>query len=155
MYNSDPFNYLRPVNRARFPPVYTKIQVHLIYDYKQDGRYKVRMMDSGNMTGTDIDTYYSSVISLRSMCTVVFLSKLNNMETCTGDISNAYLTACITEKIVFNDGPEFAPFGHECQFILINNELYGLKNSGTRFSFHFSYDLTALIHGRIQHMDAK
>ena len=47
------------------------------------------MMASGNMNVTNIDTFYSSVISIRSMRTVVLLSELNYIETCTGDISNS------------------------------------------------------------------
>ena len=55
--------------------------------------YKARMMDSGDMTGTNIYIYYYSVISLRSIRTVLFLSELNNIYTRTGDTSNPYLTS--------------------------------------------------------------
>ena len=54
--------------------------------------YKARMVYSGNITGTNIDTYYYSVISLRSIRTVFFISELNNIYTRTGDTSNPYLT---------------------------------------------------------------
>ena len=77
------------------------------------------MVASGNMTGPNLDTYYSIVIPLCSMCTVVFLSELNDIETCTGDISNTYLNACTTEKIVFNAEPDVAPFGYAGHFLLI------------------------------------
>ena len=102
IYNFNTFEYLGPVNEARIPPGHTKIQVHLIYDYKQCGIYKARMVDSGNRTGPNIYTYYSSVISLHSMHTVVFLYEMNNIDTCTGDISNPYLTTGTTEKIEIN-----------------------------------------------------
>ena len=46
------------------------------------------MVASVNMTGTNIYTYYSSVVSLRFMRTIVFLAEMNNTETCTSDISN-------------------------------------------------------------------
>ena len=62
------------------------------------------MVASGNMTGPNLNTYYSSVISLRSVRTIVFLAELNNIETCTGDIRNTYLTARNNEKIVLNSG---------------------------------------------------
>ena len=75
MYNFCPFGSLGLVNKARIPPGHAKIQLNIIYDYKQDWRYKACMVASGNMTGTNIDTYYSSVISLFSMHNVVF--KLN------------------------------------------------------------------------------
>ena len=62
MYNFDPFESLGPVSKARIPPDHTKIQVHLIYNYKQDGRYKAHMVASGNMTGPNLDAYYYIVV---------------------------------------------------------------------------------------------
>ena len=87
-YKFGRFDYLRPFDSARIPHSYTKTQVHLIYGYKQDGRYKACMVAFGNITGPYNDTYYSSVISLCSMLTAVLLSELNNIETCKGDICN-------------------------------------------------------------------
>ena len=66
-YYFNPFDSLGPVNSVRTPPVNTKIQVQIIYDYKQDGSYKECIVAYGNMTEPNLDTYYSSVISLRSM----------------------------------------------------------------------------------------
>ena len=144
IYNFNNFEYLGTVNKERIPPGRTKIQVHIIYYYKQDDMYKSRMVASINMTGTNIDTYYSSSISLRSIRTVVFLSGLNNIETHTGNTSNAYLTARTNDKIVFNAGPKCAPFGRSGHLILINTALYGLKSYGARFHSRLSDDLTAL-----------
>ena len=90
------------------------------------------------MNGPNIDTYYSSVISICYMHTVFFLSELNNIETHTGDISKSYLTARTTENIVFNDGPEFAPFGHAGQLLPIKTEIYGLKSYGARLHSQLS-----------------
>ena len=90
------------------------------------------MVVSFNMTQTNIDTYYSSVISLRSMRTVVFLAELNNIDTLTGYLGNAYLTARTT-KILLNSVTNFATFGHAGHLIIINTALYGLNSSGSRF----------------------
>ena len=68
------------------------------------------MVASGNMNGPNLDTYYSRIFSLCYMLTVVFLAELNNIETHTCDISNAYLNARADEKILFNSRPELAPF---------------------------------------------
>ena len=81
------------------------------------------MVPAGNMTGPNIDTYYYSVISLCFMSTVVFLAELNNIKIRTGDISNAYLTARTSKKIVFNAGPKFDPFGNAGHLILIKTAL--------------------------------
>ena len=56
IYNFDPFDSLRPITIARIIPGHTKIQVHIIYYYKQDGIYKTRMVDYGNVTLPKLDT---------------------------------------------------------------------------------------------------
>ena len=104
----------------------------------------LRIVASGNITGPYVETYYYSVISLFSMCTIVLLSGLNINETLTCDIMNAFPTKTTTEKIVFNSGPEFAPFGHAGNLLHIKTELYGLKRSGATFHYRISDDLTAL-----------
>ena len=107
--------------------------------------YKAQMVDSGNITGTNIDTYYFSFMSLRSIRTIVFIYELNNIETCTGDISKAHLNAPNTEKIVLNSGPNFAPFGHAGHLLIINSALYVLKSYGFRFHSRLSDDLISLV----------
>ena len=102
------------------------------------------MVAAGNMTGPNLDTYHSSSISLRSICTIVFLSEMNDIKICTGDISNAYPTVRTYNKIFFNAGTEFAPFGHAGPLILIKTALYGLKSSGVRFHSRLSDALTAI-----------
>ena len=49
-------------------------------------------MASGNITGPNIGTYNSSVISLLSVRIVIFLDELNNIKIRTSNISNDYLT---------------------------------------------------------------
>ena len=73
---------------AKTPKDHTMIRVHIIFDVKQDGRRKARLVAGGHFF-----TYYSSVVSLRSMRMVIFLSELNDLELCAGDIGNAYLEA--------------------------------------------------------------
>ena len=93
------------------------------------------MAASGNMNGTNFEIHYSSIISICSMRTVVFLDELNNTKTHTGDIINAYLNERTTEKILFNAGSDFVPFGHDCHLLLIRNALYGLNIYGYRFHY--------------------
>ena len=91
------------------------------------------MVASGNTTGPNPDTYYSSVTSLWSMRTFFLLDEFNDIEIITGDIRNAYLTARITEKILFNSITEISPFGHAGHLLINNTDLYGIKSSGVRF----------------------
>eukprot|EP00957_Ditylum_brightwellii_P203209 15333657-Ditylum_brightwellii.AAC.2 len=61
-----------------------------------DKTYKYKAFKSlgkggGRMTGTNTDTYYSSVVSLRSIKMMIFLAELNGVELIAADIGNAYL----------------------------------------------------------------
>ena len=96
------------------------------------------------MTGPNINTYYSSVISICSMRTVFFLSEPNNIDTHNGDISNAYLTSRTTKKILFDTGPNFAPFGNSGPLLIIKTPLYVLNSYGAKFHSWISYALTYL-----------
>jgi len=110
----------------------------MIYDAKQDGRQKARMVAGGHLTGPNEDTYYSSVVSLRSMRIVLFLAELNDLETCAGNVGNAYLEAYTRERVAFVAGPEFKAYGHEGHVMIIVKALYGLKTSGSRYHEKFS-----------------
>ena len=122
----------------------TKIQVHPIYDYNQGERHKARMVVYVKITGPNLDTYYSSIISLCSICTVSFLDELNDMNICTSDISNDCLTARTTEYIVFNSGPEVVPFGHAGHLLMIKTALYVIKISGASLHSRLSDVLTTV-----------
>ena len=136
IYEYDSFKSMG--RNAKVPRNHVMIRVHLIYDVKQDGRRKARLVAGGHLTGPNMDTYYSSVVSLRSMRIVIFLSELNDLELCTGDIGNAYLEAYTNEKVCFIGGKEFAPYGHEGHLLVIVKALYGLKTSGARFHEKFA-----------------
>ena len=49
IYNFDTLDSLGPAISARILPSHTKIQVHLINYYKQDGRYRACMFSEANM----------------------------------------------------------------------------------------------------------
>eukprot|EP00957_Ditylum_brightwellii_P117371 8951531-Ditylum_brightwellii.AAC.1 len=76
------------------------IPVHLAYNVKQDGRCKARLVAGGHMTEPNTDTYYSSMVSLRTMRMMIFLAELNGMELIAADVGNAYLEAYTDEKYV-------------------------------------------------------
>eukprot|EP00957_Ditylum_brightwellii_P121218 9244420-Ditylum_brightwellii.AAC.1 len=45
---------------GRKPKEHVMICVHLVYDVKQDGRRKAKLVAGGHMTGLNTNTYYSS-----------------------------------------------------------------------------------------------
>ena len=59
------------------------------------------------MTDTPIDSTYSSVVSLRGLKATIFIAELNNLETLSTDVGNAYLEAFTDEKIFIIAGDKF------------------------------------------------
>ena len=111
---------------------YTKIKVHFVYAVKHDGRHKARLVAGGHLTDTPIDAVYSSVVSLRGICMITFLSELNGCETWATDIGNAYLESYTSEKVYIVAGPEFKD--REGHTLVIKKALYGLKSSARQWS---------------------
>jgi hypothetical protein len=112
-------------------PEYKIIRLHLVFDCKHDYRRKARMVAGGHMTDPPKDSTYSSVVSLRSLRTVMFIGELNGMTMKAADVGNAYLEAYTSEKVAFIAGPEFGDkSGHT---LVIVRALYGLKTSGARY----------------------
>jgi hypothetical protein len=111
---------------------YKKIQVHMVFDIKHDGRHKSRMVAGGHMTDVPVESVYSGVVSLRSLRMVIFLAELNGLELWGADIGNAYLEAKTKEKVYIVGGLEF---GEELEghTLIIDKALYGLKSSGLRW----------------------
>lgn len=115
---------------------YKRINVHLVYAVKHDGRHKARLVADGHLTETPIDSVYSSVVSLRGIRMITFLAELNGMETWATDIGNAYLESYTKEKVYIIAGPEFGP--REGHVLIIQKALYGLKSSGLRWHERFA-----------------
>ena len=110
---------------------YTKINVHLVFDVKHDGRHKARLVAGGHMTPIPLESVYSSVVSLRGVRMLGFIAELNGLDLWATDIGNAYLESYTKEKVYIKAGPEFGKrAGH---YLVIAKALYGLKSSGLRW----------------------
>jgi hypothetical protein len=123
---------------------FKKIRVHLVYACKHDGRHKARLcangnlteIANGNLTEIPMNSVYSGVVSLKSLCTVIFLAEVNGLETWATDTGNAYLEAEILEKVFIIAGPGFGELeGHT---LVKFKALYRLRSSGLRWSEKFS-----------------
>ena len=110
---------------------FKKIKVKFVFDCKEDGHRKGRLVAWGDMTLEPEELVYSSVATLRSLCIVVFLAELNGLNLMQGDIRNAYLESYTQEKVYFVAGPEFGQDAG-CTFI-IDKALYGLRSSSLCF----------------------
>ena len=66
--------FLDKGKNASIPDCYKKIKVYFVYAVKHDGRYKSRLVAGGHLTNTPVNSLYSSVVSLRDLCLIVFLA---------------------------------------------------------------------------------
>ena len=96
-----------PKRGARIPSGYRTIRIHIVYDVKNDGRHRSRVVAGGHLTSEPGhgESLYSGVVTLRGMKTVMFLAELNDLKLWNTDISSAYLEAYTTEKVVIIAGP--------------------------------------------------
>ena len=103
---------------------------------KHDRRHKARLVAGGHLTDDPIESVYLSVVSLRSLRLVIFLTKLNQLELWGADVGNAYLEAFTKEKVCFIAGDGFGVLkGHT---LVIIKALYGLKSSGLQWLERFA-----------------
>ena len=117
-------------------PDFKRINVHLVYAVKHDGRHKARLVAGGHLTDTPIDSVYSSVVSLRGVRMLTFIAELNDLQIWCTDIGNAYLESLTKEKVYIVAGPEFGD--REGHTLIIVKALYGLKSSGLRWHERFA-----------------
>src|SRR5688500_4924972 len=118
-------------HKATPPSEYKVIRAHLIYNVKHDGSHKARLVADGHLTDIPDDSVYSSVVSLRGLRILLFLTQLNGLEVWGTDIDNAYLEALTSEKICIRAGPEFGTLADH--LLLIYKSLYGLRSSVARW----------------------
>ena len=71
------------------------------------------MVADGHLTDVPLDSVYSGVVSLRGLCTLVFLAKVNGLDTWAMDIGNAFLEAETKERLYIIAGAKFVELeGH-------------------------------------------
>ena len=121
----------------KIPVGYQEIKCHMVFDVKmEDFRRKARFVAGGHMTEVPMAATYSSVVSRDSVRIAFTMAALNDLDVCTGDIENAYLTAPMKEKIWRVLGKEFG--SDAGKRALIVRALYGLKTAGAAFRAHLA-----------------
>ena len=124
------------------PKGYHRIKVHLVFAVKFDGRHKARLVADGHLTPEPIENIFSGVVSLRNLRLVIFLGKLNNLDSWGADIGNAYIEAFSDENLYIVAGPEFQEL--EGYIFILLKALYGWKSSGKKWA--------EVIHGILRDM---
>ena len=81
MKQLDEYNIFNDLGKNWIHPYgHNKTKVHLISDIKHDTRHKARLIANGNLTEVLIDSVYSGVVSVRGLCMIIFLAKLNQFD---------------------------------------------------------------------------
>ena len=82
MKQVDEYNTFNDMDKDGIPPKgYKQIKVHLIYNIKHDTRHKSRCVADKHLTEIPLDNVYSGVVSLRGLRMMIFLAKLNQLDT--------------------------------------------------------------------------
>ena len=73
----------------------------MVFNVKmEDFRRKTRLVAGGLMTKAPAPVMYSSIVSRETFGIALMITTLNDLETDSGHILNAYLQALVTEKVL-------------------------------------------------------
>jgi hypothetical protein len=110
------------------PIGYQKISCHMIFD--------IKMKDGGHWIEAPATITYASIVSCETVCIVLLMAALNDLEVKIGDVLNAYITAPVTKKVWTVLGPKFGSNASKSAEIV--RVLYGLKSAGAAFRAHLA-----------------
>jgi hypothetical protein len=65
------------------------------------------MVADGNLTEIALASVYSSVVSLRGACTLVFIGEINDLVIWATDVGSTYLEELTKENVCIIAGPDF------------------------------------------------
>ena len=115
---------------------YQFARLSMIFEVKQDGRRKARLVASGHMVDPMGINPRSTVVKGISVRLLDLIAHRDNLGVLCGDIGNAFITADCMEKIYSRAGPEFED--REGAILVFKKALYGLRSSSRAFRAHFA-----------------
>ena len=62
------------------PKEYQKIRVHFVYDAKESGRFKARLVAGGHLTDASLEDSYSGVVSIKSLRLAMIVGITNGLK---------------------------------------------------------------------------
>ena len=136
----DCFSFHSPDYKPSSGYQWTKLS--MIFEVKQDGRRKARLVAGGHMVDPMGINSRSTVVKGISVCLLDLIAHRDNLPVLCGDIGNAFITADCMEKIYTHAGPEFGD--REGSVLVFKKALYGLRSSSRAFSAHFADFLRSL-----------
>ena len=115
---------------------YQFAKLTLVYDVKQDGTRKARLVAGGHTVDPRGISSRSTVVKGISVRLLDIIAHRDNLKTLCGDVGNAFVTADCLEKIYSVAGPEFGE--RQDSVCLFVKALYGLRSSSRAFRAHFA-----------------
>jgi hypothetical protein len=117
-------------------PDYQFAPLRMIFEVKQDGRQKCRLIAQGHVVDSSGISTRSTVVKGISVRLLDLIAHRDKLKVLCGDVGNAFVTANCLEKIWSRAGPEF---GERCDSIVtLNKALYGLSSSSRAFRATFA-----------------
>jgi Reverse transcriptase (RNA-dependent DNA polymerase) len=114
----------------------------MIFEVKQDGRRKARLVAGGHPVEPRGMSHMSTAVKGISIRLLLTIAHRDGLSVLTGDVSNAFITAPCLEKVYSYAGPEFGE--RAGSIVVLNKAMYGLRSSGRAFRADFAETLRAM-----------
>jgi hypothetical protein len=101
-----------------------------------------RYCADGHKTGAPASVSYSTVVSCDSVCILLMIAALNDLDILGADVQNAFLTAPNKEKCWMVAEPEFG--SEEGKTFLVVKAFYGLNSASFNFRFYMAEKLATV-----------
>ena len=114
----------------------------MIYEVKQDGCRKARLVAGGHLVDPCSISTHSTVVKGVSVCLLDVIAHCDNFKVLCRDVGNAFVTAPCLEKVYARAGPKVGD--HQDAIMVLEKALYGLWSSSHAFQGHFADFLCSL-----------
>ena len=130
----DCFTFHAPDYKPNSDYQWTKL--NMIFEVKQDGRRKARLVAGGHLVDPRGINSRSTVVKGISVRLLDLIAHRDNLPILCGDIGNSFITADCLEKVYSRAGAEFGD--REGAVMIFKKALYGLRSSSRAFRAHFA-----------------
>lgn len=147
LWSMKTFKILSKAEKVRLKENYQIAPLRCIFDVKQDGRRKARIIIGGHVIDTTGYDKYASNMKTISARVLMLIASANKFDVLTGDISTAYLYATGNLKVATKLGEEFSLYDSRIKagtYASVVQALYGLPNSANRWHAHLADTLRCM-----------
>jgi len=119
----------------------------MIFDKKQSGQLKARLVIGGHVVDASGHDVYASTMKTISARALMLIASANKMPVLTGDIGNAYLYARTNLQVYCRLGSEFNIYDKDIPIgaiASVEKAWYGLPTSANRWSAHLANTLLSM-----------